>query len=106
MRGVDRACELVATRRKDGLKNWVKVGRDKEASLSAKPAAECSHRPAGRECPFREHASTFFVPMQHHTGTSQCGSSLAISLWVSDEWHRSTFTVITISLSLSLTHLS
>ncbi|KIM67326.1 hypothetical protein SCLCIDRAFT_1210376, partial [Scleroderma citrinum Foug A] len=24
----------------------------------------------------------------HHTGTSQCGSSLAIPLRVSDEWHR------------------
>ena len=35
--------------------------------------------------PFREHASTFFVPVQHHTGTSQCGSSLAIPLRVSDD---------------------
>ena len=26
--------------------------------------------------------------MQHHTGTNQCGSSLAIPLRVSDEWHR------------------
>ena len=84
---MDQACELATTRRKDGLKNWVKAGGDKEASLSAKPAAECSHRPAGRECPFREHA---IVPM-HHTGTSQCGSSLAIPLRVSDEWHRGYF---------------
>ena len=57
--------------------------------MSAKPTARgCSHRPAGRECPFREHASTFLVPVQHHIGTSQCGSSLAIPLRVSDEWHR------------------
>jgi len=26
--------------------------------------------------------------VQHHTGTSQCGSSLAILLRVSDKWHR------------------
>ena len=77
------------TQCKDGLKNWVKAGGDKEASLSAKPTARgCSHRPAGQERPFREHASTFLVPVQHHTGTSQCGSSLAIPLRVSDEWHR------------------
>jgi len=80
----------VSWQRKDGLKNWVKAGGDKEASLSAKPTAleAVPHRPAGRECPFREHASTFLVPVQHHTGTSQCGSSLAIPLRVSDEWHR------------------
>ena len=56
--------------------------------VRAKPAAECSYRPAGRECPFLEHASTFFVPVQHHTGTSQYGSSLAIPLRASGEWHR------------------
>jgi len=58
--------------------------------LSAKPTAleAVPTGQPGEKCPFREHASTFLVPVQHHTGTSQCGSSLAIPLRVSDEWHR------------------
>ena len=47
--------------------------------------SEASGCPASQA---RKHASTFFVPVQHHTGTSQCESSLAIPLRVSDEWHR------------------
>ena len=65
---------------------WKRVGTRR--LLSQREASSRGHRPAGWECPFREHASTFFVPVQHHTGTSQCGSSLAILLRVSDEWHR------------------
>ena len=54
--------------------------------MSAKPTA-LEAVPTGQPGE-KEHASTFLVPVQHYTGTSQCGSSLAIPLRVSDEWHR------------------
>ena len=39
--------------------------------------------------------------MQHHTGTSQCGSSLAIPLRVSDELHRSMTYVFDVTTELA-----
>jgi len=64
--------------------------------LSAKRTAQQRSRLFPQASRAREHASTFLVPVQHHTGTSQCGCSLAIPLRVSDEWHRT---------KTSLTHL-
>ena len=52
------------TRCKDGLKNWVKAGGDKEAALSAKPTAleAVPTDQPGENVPFRSTPALFSSP--------------------------------------------
>jgi len=59
--------------------------------LSAKPAAEAAPtgQPGKINVPFRSTPALFSSPCSTTlVHTSQCGSSLAIPLRASDEWHR------------------
>ena len=60
------------TQRKDGLKNWVKAGGDKEASLSVKPTAlkAVPTGQPGKNVPFRSMPALF---------SSLCSTTLVLA---------------------------